>query len=299
MVTEMKRVTIQDELRKNPQLKQEDIDAMRDWVETQTQLPKITDLTIVLFIHCCFYDIEEAKKTLIKFYNFQYNVPQICLNRDPSNEEIIQIAKAVGIVILDGRDKNGNVVVFQRLIDTNPARYNMDLTVKLSHMLCTIWQLENGTSQGTVLVYDQRGFGLSHMAKGSLSSLKNMIHYVQECAPINVVGIHVIYTNAVIDAILSLFKPFMKSSLYKLIKTYREENLQEFFEIVPQNVLPKEYGGQQPSLQELSEIGYGKLLANRDFFLEDDAIIQEAAEMVRSKNPGFFRTVGSWVGLGE
>ncbi|XP_052131537.1 alpha-tocopherol transfer protein-like isoform X2 [Frankliniella occidentalis] len=252
MVTEMKRASVQEELRKNPQLKQEDIDAMREWVETQTQLPDITDLTLVLFIHCCFYDIEIAKKTLLKFYNFQYNVPQICLNRDPSNEEIVQIAKAVGIVILDGRDRNGNVVVFQRLIDTNPACYNMDLTVKLSHMLSTIWQLENGTAQGTVLVYDQRGFGLSHMARGSLSSLKNMIHYVQECAPINVVGIHVIYTNAVIDAILSLFKPFMKSSLYKLIKTYREENLQEFYNIIPQEVLPKEYGGQQVSLEELS-----------------------------------------------
>lgn len=84
-----------------------------------------------------------------------------------------------GIVILDGCDRDGNVIVFQRLIDTNPASYNMDLTLKLSHMLSTVWQLENGTSKGTVLVYDQRGFGLSHMACASFSSMKNMMSYVQ------------------------------------------------------------------------------------------------------------------------
>lgn len=55
----------------------------------------------------------------------------------------------------------------------------MDLTLKLSHMMCDVWQLENGTAKGTVLVYDQRGFGLSHMARASLSSMRNMMSYVQ------------------------------------------------------------------------------------------------------------------------
>lgn len=70
-------------------------------------------------------------------------------------------------------------MVLQRLLDTDPAHYDMDLTLKISHMLSTIWQLENGTSKGTVLIYDQRGFGLSHMARASISSLRTMIYYVQ------------------------------------------------------------------------------------------------------------------------
>ena len=84
-----------------------------------------------------------------------------------------------GISILNGRDKQGNTVVFQRLLDTEPSKYDMDLTLKLSHMLSTIWQLENGTCKGTVLIYDQRGFGLSHMARSSISSLRTTIYYVQ------------------------------------------------------------------------------------------------------------------------
>lgn len=297
----MKRATVEEELRKNPQLRLEDVAAMREWVASQpgSCLPPIRDMTLVLFLHCSFYDVEQAKKTLLKYYTFQYNAPHLCIGRDPTKEEIVEIAKAVGIVILDGRDKDGNVVVFQRLIDTDPAHYNMDLTLKLSHMLSTVWQLENGTSQGTVLIYDQRGFGLSHMARGSLSSMRNMTNYVQECAPINVKAIYVIYTNAVIDAILSLFKPFMKSSLYNMIQTFREGDLEAFFEKVPQEILPKEYGGKQPSLPELSETSYKKLLQYKDFFIEEDQKIMEAAAIAKSKAPGILRTVGAWIGLNE
>lgn len=42
MVADMKRATVREELRKNPQLKQEDIEAMREWVESQPHLPPIT-----------------------------------------------------------------------------------------------------------------------------------------------------------------------------------------------------------------------------------------------------------------
>ncbi|XP_034239462.1 retinol-binding protein pinta-like [Thrips palmi] len=295
----MKLATVEREFRKNPQLKQEDIDAFQEWAAAQPHLPAVTVMSLVIFLHCSFYDLETAKKTLTKYYVLHYSSPHIFMNRDPLNEELAAIAKAVGIVILDGLDNDGNLVVFQRLIDTNPAKYNMDLTLKLSHMMCDIWQLENGTAKGTVLVYDQRGFGLSHMASASLSSMRNMMSYVQECAPINVVAIHVIYTNAVIDTILALFKPFMRSSLYKLIKTYREAKLDEFYESVPQEILPEEYGGKQPSLEELSERSYQKFIEYRDHFLEQDRKVSEAAALAKSKSPGLLGRVGAWIGFGE
>lgn len=59
-----------------------------------------TDLTLVLFLHCSFYDMEVAKKTLLKFYAFQYSAPHICVNRDPKNHELMQIAKDVWVHLL-------------------------------------------------------------------------------------------------------------------------------------------------------------------------------------------------------
>lgn len=38
----MKRATVEEEKRKNPQLKQADIDTMREWVDSQPHLPPVT-----------------------------------------------------------------------------------------------------------------------------------------------------------------------------------------------------------------------------------------------------------------
>lgn len=55
----------------------------------------LTVMSLVIFLHCSFYDLEMAKKTITKYYLLHYNSPHIFMNRDPLNEELAATAKAV------------------------------------------------------------------------------------------------------------------------------------------------------------------------------------------------------------
>lgn len=48
-----------------------------------------------------------------------------------------------------------------------------------------------------------------------------------------------------------------------------------------------------------SETSYKKLIDYRDYFLEEDRKIEEAASEAKCKAPGILGRVGAWVGLGE
>jgi hypothetical protein len=58
-------------------------------------------------------------------------------------------------------------------------------------------------------------------------------------------------------------------------------SLESLYEFIPQKLLPKEYGGEAGTIAELSNELNQKLVAHRDFFLEDCKFYVD-----ESKRPG-------------
>lgn len=79
----IKFVPVEEEMKKNPELKNEDIQALRDWCQKQPHLPEITDSELVLFLHSNYYRLEPTKSTIDTFYSVRTHVPEFFSNRDP------------------------------------------------------------------------------------------------------------------------------------------------------------------------------------------------------------------------
>lgn len=77
-----KCITFEEELGKNPELKQSDIQILREWCEKQPHLPKIEDLQFAIFLHCNYYRIEPTKNTIENYYTIRTHVPEFFSNRD-------------------------------------------------------------------------------------------------------------------------------------------------------------------------------------------------------------------------
>lgn len=73
----------EDELKNNPDLKEEDMQMLRDWYKKQPHLPKITDSELVLFLHSNYYRMEPTKTTIDAYYTVRSHVPEFFSNRDP------------------------------------------------------------------------------------------------------------------------------------------------------------------------------------------------------------------------
>ena len=76
-------VPYEEELKKNPELKEADIQSLRDWCAKQPHLPKISDSELALFLHSNYYRSEPTKTTIDTFYTVRTHVPEFFANRDP------------------------------------------------------------------------------------------------------------------------------------------------------------------------------------------------------------------------
>lgn len=89
----IKLVSFEEELKKNPkELKEADIQMLREWCEKQPHLPKISDSELVLFLHSNYYRLEPTKSSIDTFFTVRTHVPEFFNNRDPNNNKELKKA---------------------------------------------------------------------------------------------------------------------------------------------------------------------------------------------------------------
>lgn len=64
-------VTLEEIYQKEPQLKKEDIQQLREWAKKQPHLPEATEEQLIWFLHSCYFSIELAKKTMDCFFTIR------------------------------------------------------------------------------------------------------------------------------------------------------------------------------------------------------------------------------------
>lgn len=83
-------VTLEEELKKNPELSRVDLESLREWCAKQPHLPEITDTELALFLHSNYYRIEPTKKTIDAYFTMRTHVPDFFINRDAEKDKEIQ-----------------------------------------------------------------------------------------------------------------------------------------------------------------------------------------------------------------
>lgn len=76
-------VRIEEECKRNPELKLSDLQILKDWMEKQPHLPQIEMLYLIVFLHSNYYRIEPTKKTIDNFFTIRTFLPEVFFNRDP------------------------------------------------------------------------------------------------------------------------------------------------------------------------------------------------------------------------
>ena len=83
------------------------------------------------------------------------------------------------MVALEGRDPQGNLIFMQRMRDTDTSKYDPNVVMRGISMMTEAYLYEHGSIPGVVLIFDQRGYGLGHVAKVSISQAKKIFYYLQ------------------------------------------------------------------------------------------------------------------------
>ncbi|XP_063222912.1 alpha-tocopherol transfer protein-like [Bacillus rossius redtenbacheri] len=237
-------------LKDAPDNRQDNIAHIRSWLDCQPHLPEITDDHLHLFLHSCYDNLERTKTTLENYFSFKSLTPELFSNRDPLSEELQHNLDIWEMAMLPRRTPEGYIVSVTRFVDLNPSKFVFLHNMKNFFMFADTWLSEDGLAPGIVTVFDAQGVSFGHLARISpLGLIKKLLFYVQDCMPIRLKAVYIINTVPVVDKIMALVKPFLKSELASLIHIHT--SVDTLGEGLPLEILPEEYGGKAGSLTAL------------------------------------------------
>ncbi|KAG5336417.1 TTPAL protein, partial [Acromyrmex charruanus] len=278
----IKGVTLEEEMKKNPQLKLSDIQSLREWCKKQPHLPKIEDNFLVLFLHSNYYQMEPTKNTIENYYTTRTHFPEIFCNRDPFEEKSLrQSFKIAAILSLNGLTKDGYTMIFSTFLDSNLSFYDYNNTIKQSIMLSDI-HLLNGTNDGYVFIFDVGKLSFGHVMKMNPLDIKKHVYYLQEALPIRLKAIHILNATPAMELCMNIAKAFMKNELIDIIHFH--SSLESISEYIPVDALPNEAGGKAGSVHKLAEIQVKELEDNREWFILDELTNRVNETLRISKN---------------
>ncbi|KYN13834.1 Alpha-tocopherol transfer protein-like protein, partial [Trachymyrmex cornetzi] len=280
----IKGITLEEEMKKNPQLKLSDTQSLREWCKKQSHLPKIEDNFLALFLHNNYYQMEPTKNTIENYYTIRTHLPEIFCNRDPLQEKgLQQTFKVAAAISLNGLTKDGYSMIFSTLLDSNPSFFDYNNGCKYFMMLCDIHLLTNGTNDGYIFIVDVSKLSFGHVMRINPLAMKKFLYYFQEAMPIRLKAIHILNATPAMELCMNIAKPFMKNELIDIIHFHL--SLESISEYIPVDALPNEIGGKAGSVNKLAEIGVRKLEDNRQWFLLDESTrrVNEALRISKSK----------------
>lgn len=279
------RISYEEELKKNKDLKESDVGILREWLKKQPHLPKITDSELALFLHSNYYQLEPTKNTIDTYFTVRTHVPEFFANRDPLGTKSLRQAMMVAAQMpLKMATKEGYKIVFAKLLDTNPSHYVYNETMKYFGMVVDYWLYTEGTSVGHIILVDMQGVTLGHAGRLTPMGIKKFLYYLQEALPVRLKGLHFMNTSPVMDIILNMMKPFMKKELMDVLHLH--STLESLAQFLPLEALPTDIGGKAGLTKDLHEEFKKKIEDHRSWYLEDEikGCVNEALRPGKSKN---------------
>lgn len=213
-----------------------DLQNIRNWIQTKPQLPYITDRQISIFLHSCYGCISQAKITIECYYTLRTETDIFC-NRTVS--ECVNAYRVVYILKLHTLSVDKCHVMYTCINDPSISKWNTYLLVKC--LFCTVDIYRNliPYASGWRFCMNCTDFGFGQFLKlsGNLGLIKKAISYVQDGLPMRLKGIHLLNCNTFICQFVCLVRPLMKKELYDLIHLHPSSD-PSIYKYFPENKLP-------------------------------------------------------------
>ncbi|XP_039291521.1 uncharacterized protein LOC120353065 [Nilaparvata lugens] len=213
--------------------------------------------------------MSKAKNVIDTYFSLRTIHPTLFQGRDPSLPAMKRSFEDVHIVILPGLTKEGNRVILMRINNPDPDDYDLEAHMKRSLMLMEIYLRDGVDFTGLQVVHDFKNFKLGHLTHFNLQLLKMMstgMKGYQFRLP------KTIMMNAPshIDTLMTVCRPFINAKVMARVKIIKDQL--KLAEELPPEMVPVEYGGTAPSVEELNNQWREILMKNRPYLAVVDSL---------------------------
>jgi len=263
----------------------DDIKALKSWIKKSPHLHSIRqdDDYLTMFLRGCKFSLERTKEKLDFHHTVRGSLPTWFDNWDPRQQHLQIILKTGMYLPLRGYDKHGRGVVLMRNGASDPNISKQEDEFKVSTMIME--RAFDGDAQaaicGIVLIQDMAGMTASHALKMNPVVAKKAMTVWQDAYPARPKALHFINMPPVIESVYKMFEGFQKEKMKARNHVHPKGDLSKMQEDVGLDILPKEYGGTNGTIAELTDYWVKEMDEKRDWLIE-----QTKYKTDEAKRPG-------------
>uniref|UniRef100_A0A1A9Z835 CRAL-TRIO domain-containing protein n=1 Tax=Glossina pallidipes TaxID=7398 RepID=A0A1A9Z835_GLOPL len=272
------------ELGEVPERIDQDIAALKDWISSQPHLKaRVDDQLLVAFLRGCKYSLQKSKQKIDHFYSMRGALPELYENRFVNERTLTIFRKGGFLRLLKPLSKDGPRVHIARYTVYDMKEFPLVELLKTRIILSDIELLDddNAVIAGCIEIADMRGFSASHLFHFDPLIVKKIGILTEKALPLRVKGVHFVNVSSTAEKFFNLVKSLMPERIKQ--RFYVHPNYESLYDYVPQECLPKEYGGTDGTIENVIAALEADVLRYKDYF--EDEVQYGSDEKLRLGEP--------------
>ncbi|RZC41034.1 CRAL TRIO domain containing protein [Asbolus verrucosus] len=241
---------------------EEDVETVREWMKTQPHLPEIMEdgkIRNFLILNKC--SVEKTKQKFDMYYTIRGLIPDFYVDSNPKLPHLQENMDVMYCLIHPVLSQEMcRIVIFKMKV---PNKCLPRLGAIHAHNINEI-RLYEDCMMGEILIFDMQDASVEDVAKFTPTLLSKMYTVYKNVYSIRLKALYFINSFPYIRHVIAFLKLILKPKIFQRI--YVCEDSAILNEIFSKETLPKDYGGQGPSLDELNDMLKAKFREHQDRF---------------------------------
>ncbi|CAK9814966.1 Retinaldehyde-binding protein 1 [Anthophora plagiata] len=253
------------ELRETEENVKEGIAALKKYLEEDKTLYfKTDDDFLLIFLRPCKYYPKSAYELMKRVADFKEKNANIFDNLMPEDEKTA-ILNTRMVNVLTNRDHKGRRVLMLNIGKTwDPSQISTDQMLRVLYLIHDLAILEPETQIfGAVVIMDFDGLAMKQVMGFTPSFSMKLLGFIQESMPLRLKEVHIVKQPFIFNMVWQMFKPFVKEKLKKRL-FFHGSKMSSLHAHIPPSHLPKDYGGDLPTINYGSADWYPTLVKYED-----------------------------------
>ncbi|XP_065367082.1 uncharacterized protein LOC135959887 [Calliphora vicina] len=262
-----------EELNEVPERVPQDLKDFKEWLAKQTHLKARTDEQFLIsFLRGCKFSMEKAKLKIDRYYTLKTKYPDfytIQNVKDPRVKELVDLGR-VGITLPHPLNVTGPRILYVRtgLYPTETFSFADVMCIANALQEICMWEDDYCVICGYVQILDMTDYSAAHMLQMTPTVVKKMSTFAEDAVPLRQRAIHIINMPVGFEKVFNMLKPLLPLKQQERMFAHGS-NLASLYEHIPQKYLPQELGGENGSLDELTQEITRNFAKHHEYFMED------------------------------
>ncbi|XP_031343447.1 retinol-binding protein pinta-like isoform X2 [Photinus pyralis] len=254
-----------------------DFQQIRDWFKKQPHLSfEIDDQLLISFLRCSKFSLERTKEKLDYYFTMRSLAPEVFTNRDPLLPEIQAILNAGFMLPLPkAHGEDGSRIVLCRYSDNlDPNTMNFTNLFKVNYMLLDILLREddNAIVSGIIAWVYYKKMPPKYAVQMTPTDLHKYSMITIKGYPLRHRGTYHTHLPTLFQVLYDSITVIFPKKTQERSAIFGESNFAKFYDKIPQELLPEEFGGSNSSVKDLTVFWKQKVESYRDWFLSDEKL---------------------------